>query len=103
VGHDDVVDVVFDDLFDAVVDGAVQAEALTPDDLGSQMLCPLRHLVVVTGHEGRELASGPDHPGGHPAGEALAIFVVEGAHETALGGTEPLHRDENGHLHWTRL
>ena len=103
MGDDHVVDVVLGDLFDAIVDGAVQSEAFTPDDLGTMVLGPLGDLVVVAGDERREFADGAEHAGRHPARETGPVIVTQRADQPSLGGPEPLHRDEYGDVHWRRL
>ena len=67
VRDDEVVDALLGDLFDAVVDRTVQAEAAAPDHIGTLRLGPLGDLVVVAGHERRMRPSGREHPGRHPA------------------------------------
>jgi len=103
VRDDEVVDAQLDDLSDAVVDRAVQAEALAPDHVGTFRLGPLGDLVVVAGHERRVRPHGREHTGRHPARELCALTAVERADEPALRRAEPLHGDEHGHLHWRRL
>jgi hypothetical protein len=99
VGNGDMREVEFGDLLDAVVDRTVEPEPAAPDDVGSLRLGPFGHLVVVARDERGMTAHGLEHTGGHPLREPRAICRLERAPKAALGGSEPLHRNENGDLH----
>ena len=99
MSDDDVIDVVLHDLFDPVVDGAVQTEPFAPDHLCAMVLGPFGHFVVVAGDERGELTDSSDHPAGHPSCETCPVFVADGADQASLCRAEPLHRNENGDMH----
>ncbi len=99
VSDHDVLDTLAGQCLDPDVDGAVQPEPRPPQHTGAEFVGPFGHGVVVAGHERRCRPQRLDHPGRHPAGQALAIGLGQHRCESGLGRVEALDRDECSRLH----
>ena len=99
VGDEDVFEARSGDGRDTVVDGTIQAEPGTPDDLRALRSRPLGDRVVVAGNVRGDLGHHLEHPRRHPLGEPRPIAVDEHAGQAALRRRESLDRDQHGETH----
>ena len=99
VRHYHVLDAALAQVVDAAVDGCVQPDAGMPQDRCAVLYRPLRHRLVVTGDEHRQLAGGGQYAIGGPARQRRAVVRRQRRCQARLRIRECLDRHEYHGVH----